>query len=234
MVSKTKMLELVKAFRSDEVARGLDENSNLLKYRDSRGRNFLHICCGVNPRGDKRKLDASIKTAKAFLARGLALDDAAFTEENAWKATPLWFAIARGENLVLADFLLKRGANPNYCLWAAGFLENIDAMRMLIRAGADVNDPSVDESPLLGAVKWSRFKAAAELLKHGADPNYRDRHGMTALHYMLKKSSDKRHFAMFILSGARGDIPNKAGETAAALMRRRRDPDFRAMADQLR
>jgi hypothetical protein len=36
---------------------------------------------------------------------------------------------------------------------------------------------------------------------------------MTALHYMLKKSSDKKHFAMFIASGALGDVPNKSGET---------------------
>lgn len=234
MVSKTKMIELVKAYRADDVARGLDENPDLLKYRDNRGRNFLHICCGVSIRGDRRSADASVKTAEVLLTRGLGLDDAAFTEENDWKATPLWFAIARGENLTIGDYLLKRGANPNYCLWAAGFREDIEAIRMLIRAGADVNDPSVNESPLLGAVKWSHFKAATELLKHGADPDYRDRHGMTALHYMLKKSSDKKHFAMFILSGARGDIPNKAGETAAALMRRKRDPDFHAMADQLR
>jgi uncharacterized protein len=234
MVSKTKMLELVKSFRADDVARGLDESPDLRKYGDQRGRNFLHICCGVNPRGDRRKVAASVKTAEVLLNRGLGLDDAAFTEENDWKATPLWFAIARGENLVLADFLLKRGANPNYCLWAAGFRENIEAIRMLIGAGADVNDPSVDESPLLGAVKWGNFKAAAELLKHGADPNYRDRHGMTALHYMLKKSRDKKHFAMFIASGARGDIPNNSGETAAALMRRKKDPDFQKMADQLR
>jgi uncharacterized protein len=123
------------------------------KHRDKCGRNLLHICCGVNPRRDRRKVDASIKTAEVLLARGLALDDAAFTEENNWKATPLWFAIARGENLVLADYPLKRRANPNYCLWAAGFREDIEAMRMLIRAGADVNDPSVDESPLLDAVK---------------------------------------------------------------------------------
>jgi uncharacterized protein len=234
MVSKTKMLELVKAFRAADVARGLDENPDLLMYRDPRGRNFLHIGCGVNPHGDRKKIDASVKTAEELLARGLVLDDAAFTDENGWKATPLWFAIARGENLVLAEYLLKRGADPNYCLWAAGFRGDIEAIRMLIRAGADVNDKSVDESPLLGAVKWSHFKAAAELLKHGADPNYRDRHGMTALHYMLKKSSDKKHFAMFIASGARGDIPNKAGETAAALMRRKRGPEFHAMADKLR
>jgi len=56
---------------------------------------------------------------------------------------------------------------------------------------------------------------------------------MTALHYMLKKSSDKKYFRMLIAHGARGDIQNKDGVTAAALMRKKRDPGFQKMADQL-
>ena len=57
---------------------------------------------------------------------------------------------------------------------------------------------------------------------------------MTALHYMLKKGSDKKFFAMLIAHGARGDIKNKDGVTAAELMRKKKDPQFRGMADQLR
>jgi hypothetical protein len=56
---------------------------------------------------------------------------------------------------------------------------------------------------------------------------------MTALHYMLKKGSDARHFRMLIQHGARGDISNADGETAAEIMARKRDPAFRRMAAQL-
>ena len=56
---------------------------------------------------------------------------------------------------------------------------------------------------------------------------------MTALHYMLKKQSDKQRFALLIADGARGDIPNRDGVTAADTMRKKRDPDFRRMAEQL-
>jgi ankyrin repeat protein len=234
VISKTKLTTLVKEFKSKEVDRALAERPDLLSVRDERGRNWLHLCCGVNPKRAKLKPADSVKTAEVLLRRGLDINQEAFTEGD-WKATPLWFAIARGENLTLAEFLLKRGSNPNYCLWAAGFVENIEAIRLLVRHGAKVNDPSVvEESPFLGAIRWSHFKSAEELLKLGADVNYQDPTGMTALHYMLKKRSDKKFFAMLIAHGARGDIKNKDGVTAADLMRKKKDPQFCGMADQLK
>ncbi|MGH7924786.1 MAG: ankyrin repeat domain-containing protein [Candidatus Binatus sp.] len=232
MISKTKLSELVKQFRWKEVDAALAERPELLSVRDQRGRNWLHLCCGVNPKRAKLKAEDSVKTAELLLRRGLDINQEAFTEGD-WKATPLWFAIARGENLTLAQYLLKRGSNSNYCLWAAAFVENIEAIRLLVRHAANVNDPSVDESPFLGAIKWSHFKAAEELLELGADVNYQDSKGMTALHYMLKKASDKKHFAMLLRHGARGDIKNKDGVTAAEIMRQKKDSQFRAMADQL-
>ncbi len=233
MISKTKLSALVKQFEWQEVESALAERPDLLSVVDERGRNWLHLCCGVNPKRAKLKPADSVKAAEVLLARGIDINQEAF-REGAWKATPLWFAIARGENLPLAEFLLERGSNPNYCLWAASFVENIEAIRLLVRHGADVNDTSADdESPFLYAIKWSHFKSAEELLKLGADVNSRDAKGMTALHCMLKKGSDRKYFAMLIAHGARGDIKNNAGVTAADLMRKKRDPFFRKMADQL-
>jgi uncharacterized protein len=234
VISKTKLTELVKQFRAKEVDQAIAEKPDLLAVRDERGRNWLHLCCGVNPRRAKLEADDSVKTAEVLLRHGLDINQEAFTEGD-WKATPLWFSIARGENLGLVEFLLRRGSNPNYCLWAAAFVENIEAIRLLVRNGANVNDPSVvEESPFISAIKWSHFKAAGELLKLGADVNYRDPAGMTALHYMLKKGSDKKYFAMLIEHGARGDIKNKDGVTAAEMMRKKRDPEFRKMAEELK
>jgi hypothetical protein len=232
VISKTRLSLLVREFRWKEVDEALAERPDLLSVRDERGRNWLHLCCGVKPKGAKPKAADGVKTAEVLLKRGLDINREAFSED-AWKATPLWYAIARGENLVLAEFLLRRGSNPNYCLWAAAFIENIEAIRLLVRHEANVNDASVDESPFLGAIKWSHFKSAEELLRLGADVNYRDPTGMTALHYMLKKGSDKKYFAMLVAHGARGDIRNKDGITAAEIMRKKRDPEFRRMAEQL-
>jgi ankyrin repeat protein len=230
MVSKTAMLELVKGFRAGDVDKALKDDPDLLKIRDERGRNLLHILCMRKPA--KGKAADSIKTAEVLLKHGVDKDSVAFTEGN-WKATPLWHAVGRGQNLALAEFLLKRGCNPNYSLWAASFNNDRDAIRLLVRHGALLEDSSVDESPFLGAVKWSRFGPAEELLKLGANPDYRDKHGMTALHYMLKKNTDKKQIAMVIAHGARGDIKDRQGRTVIDILTRKKDAALRKMAEQL-
>ena len=229
---------MVRSMDSSGVARALQENPGLLKHRDAKGRNWLHLCCGVNLKAERSAAAHSIKTAEVLLGAGLSVNQEAFTEGR-WKATPLWYAIARGRNLPLAEYLLKRGSNPDYCLWAAAFNRDVPAIRLLVRHGADVNDSSGDdlpenESPFLSAIKWSHFEAAEELLKLGADVNYQDRKGMTALHYMLKKGSDKRYFPMLIAHGARGDLRNRQGVCAAELMDKKKDVDFRRMVTQLK
>ena len=232
-VSKTRMTELVRAFAAPDVDAALNDSPVLRAVRDGRGRNWLHLCCSVDIRDRERDVAPSIRTAEVLLAHGIDIDEEAFTEDD-WKATPLWFAVARGRNLALAEFLLDRGCNPNYALWAAAFNDDFGAIRLLVAHGADIEDPAVpDETPFLAAVKVSHFGSAEELLRLGADVNVRDPHGMTALHYMLKKQSDAPHFRMLVAHGARGDIPNADGVTAIDIMRKKRDPDFRALAEEL-
>jgi ankyrin repeat protein len=231
-LSKTAMLPLVKEFRWREIQKGLDENPQLLSFRDKRGRNWVHVCCGVDVRGlSQSAVRSSIELARLLLERGLGIDDPAFTEEN-FKATPLWYTIAWGRNLELATYLLKRGCDPNHCLFAASWNNDIAALKLLIRNGAPLESEAEDSTPLLGAIQWSRFAAAEELLKSGANPNYQNSKGMTALHYMLKKDSDKKHFRMLLRYGARVDIPNKEGITAAQIMMRKKDPEFPQMAEK--
>jgi len=232
MVSKTRMIDWVKSFRWKDIEAGLRENPDLLKFRDKRGRNWLHLACGVNPKPRKLKPADSVKTARVLLDAGLDVNREAF-REGKWKATPLWYAIARGENIALSKFLLERGSTPDHCLWAAAFRGDVAAIKLLVAAGADMEAVAEGHTPFLGAVQWSRFKGAEALLKLGANPNFQDSKGMTALHYMLKKGSDERHFRSLIKHGARGDLPNKDGVTAAEIMRRKRAPAFRKMAEQL-
>lgn len=99
-----------------------------------------------------------------------------------------------------------------------------------MRYGADIEEPSGHgETPFLGAVGWSHFEAAEALLACGADVNAQNDRGMTAAHLMLKKSSDYRHFALLARYGARFDLPDDTGTTAAAIMSRKRDPRFKAL-----
>ncbi len=233
MISKTRMQNLVKEFRVDEVAAGLRETPDLLQFRDERGRNWLHLCGSVDV-SKKRGLNPkdSVRLARLLLDRGIDINGPAFTEGD-WHATPLWYAVARGRNIALAKFLLEFGSTPEHCLWAACFYEDPKMVNLLVEAGAPLEAVAERETPLLGAVKYSKFKAARMLLDAGSNPDFQDVRGMTALHYMLKKASDKKHFRMFVERGARGDIRNAEGDTAAAIMLRKRDPDFHRMAKQL-
>jgi hypothetical protein len=206
----------------------MSERPDLKDVSDERGRNWLHIAC-MAPGED----EASIRTVDVLLALGVGIDDPAFTE-GSWCATPLWHVIARGRNLRLAEHLLKLGANPNYCLFAAVWNEDRAAIRLLIAHGADIEEGADrGDTPLLGAVAWSKFGPAEELLKAGADPNVRNRKGATALHMMLKKGSAPEHFQLFARYGARGEIPDTDGRTACELLLRKRNPGYREAAQMM-
>ena len=232
MISKTRMLELIKGLCWRDVEAGLAEKPSLIEFRDQRGRNWLHLCCGVNPKRRSLRAADSVKTADVLLRAGLDVNEEAFREGD-WKATPLWYAVGRGENLTLAKYLLEQGSDPNHCLFAAAFRNDVPAIKLLVESGADIDPVVEDGTPFLGAVRWSRFRGAEALLELGADVNFQDSRGMTALHYMLKKGSDERHFRTMIKHGARGDLRNGDGVTAAEIMRRKRAPTFRSMVTQL-
>jgi len=228
MVSKTSLLPLVRAFDWKGVDAGLREKPKLAGHRDERGRNWLHVCCATPL--DGRNPAASIRTADVLMEHGIDLRDHAFTEGR-WRATPVWYCVSFGRNLKLAEHLMKRGASPQYSLYAAAYNRDAEAIRLLVRHGADIEEPSgPGETPLLGAIGWSHFEAAAAMLACGANVNAQNDRGMTAAHMMLKKGSDYEHFALLARYGGRFDLRNKEGVTAADIMMRKRDPRFHALA----
>ncbi|MEM7020066.1 MAG: ankyrin repeat domain-containing protein [Pseudomonadota bacterium] len=233
MASKTRLLALIKTYGVEGIIAGLQESPELLEFRDERGRNWLHLCASVDVmKKPDLNVNDSVRLAEKLLGLGLDINAPAFTE-GAWQATPLWYAVGRGHNLPLASFLLEHGSMPEHCLWVASFNEDFEMLRLLIKHGAPLETVVEGETPLLGAVKYSKFQAAKVLLDAGANPDFQDTSGMTALHCMLKKSSDKQHYQMFLKHKARGDIPNAEGKTAIDLMRRKRDSEYHEIAAQL-
>lgn len=230
--SRSALVQAVLDLRATDVAAMLQSAPALLAYRDERGRNLLHLCCGVDVAKRQLRPADSIRTADVLLDAGLELNREAF-REGAWRATPLWYAISRGRNLKLAKHLLERGSDPNHCLFAASFHDDLAAIRLLLAHGADIEAVAEDETPFLGAVKVSHFEPARLLLENGANPDFRDSRGMTALHYMLKKGSETRHLAMIARHGARGDIADADGKTVAEQLLRKRDPELRRIAGLL-
>src|SRR5262245_14303041 len=146
MPSRTQLLTWVKDWKAKDVAAGLAEDPKLLGYRDERGRNFLHVCCGVSVKQRGRQASHSLRTADVLLEAGLGLNQEAF-REGTWKATPLWYAVARGQNLALAKHLLELGSDPNHCLWAACFNDDLAAIALLLDHGADIEAVAEGETP---------------------------------------------------------------------------------------
>ncbi len=50
---------------------------------------------------------------------------------------------------------------------------------------------------------------------------------------MLKKGSDLAHFRILMTYAPRGDIPGPYAQTAAEIMRRKKDPAFKKIAEAL-
>ena len=182
MISRTRMITLVRNFSADEVPEGLDEKPELLRYRDERGRNRLHLCADVDVCEDACKdvcrdvcidvckdvsrktnlnTENSVRLGAVLLERGLDINAPAFTE-GSWCATPLWYAVGRGHNLPLAKFLLKSGSNPEHCLWAASFSEDLEMLRLLVEAGASLEAVAEVEEDV-EAAEAEVAKAAAEV-----------------------------------------------------------------------
>ncbi len=229
MTSKTALARKVRGFDVAGLGASLDATPALLDVRDERGRTWLHLCCSVDvTKRSKADRRAGVTLASELLARGLDMDDAAFSE-GTWRATPVWFSVARGRNLDLTRFLLDRGADPNHTLWAAAFHDDLHAIDLLLDHGADIDAVAEDETPFLGAIKTSHFGAAWRLAERGADVDVCDLGGMTALHYMLKKNSDAEHFLALARFDPRYDIPGPDGVTAAELLARKRDPALRSL-----
>lgn len=215
---------MVKAHDYAALRTALEADPDVLNYRGKKGENLLHLCCGVSVNGNTARRKASVKTAGALIDAGIRVDEEAFREGD-WKATPLWYAIGRGKNLTLAAYLIERGATPEHCMWAAAYNDDPAAVKLLSKAGAEI-DPVQPDTPLLFAVKWSRFAAAEALLECGANPNFQDASGKTALHYMVKKRSNPKYLRAFLKYGARLDIPDGDATTARDLLSHIHDPRF--------
>jgi len=222
-MSKTRLFQSIKALDVEAVVSLLAASPDLLRITDDRRRNPLHFLCSLP--ADPRTSARALALARRLLDAGLDVNAPAFVE-GVFQATPLWYAISRGSNLPLARFLLKHGSTPENSLWAAAFAENLPAIDLLVKSGASLDPVTEDETPFLGAIKWSRFTAAERLLRHGANVNFQNSKGVTALHMVLKKNSDRKHVEMLLRHGADPTIRSKDGKTSLDLVARRRDKTY--------
>ena len=181
--SKTALFEAARSWNVAAIKAILKAESSLIEATDPRGRMALHLACSVKPGNGQLGEASGIKTVTALLDAGAGLETAVPMEEDEedFRATPLWFAVSRGENLPLVRFLLKRGADASYSLWAAVWRDDAVLCRDLLGTKPRLNLKAHGETPIFYAARLQRLKTLALLIDAGADPAIPDRRGRDAV-----------------------------------------------------
>ena len=181
--SKTALFEAAKAWNPAAVKAMLAAAPALVRATDPKQRTAVHLACAVKP-GSSRLGEANgIKTVTALLEAGAGLETAVVIPdaEEDFRANPLWFAVARGENLPLARVLLKRGADGSASLWAVVWRDDAALCRELLKYKPRLDLKAHGETPIFYAARLQRLKTLDLLIEAGANPCIADPRGRTAV-----------------------------------------------------
>jgi hypothetical protein len=125
------------------------------------------------------KLDLTTVVAALLKASGSRSSDGG--GRRRFSAHPLWYAVARGENLRLVRFLLTRGGDASYSLWAAVWRDDDVVFRELLKNRPRLNLRAHGETPIFYAARLKRLKTLDLLIEAGADPTIVDKEGRDAI-----------------------------------------------------
>jgi gamma-glutamylcyclotransferase (GGCT)/AIG2-like uncharacterized protein YtfP len=217
-MSKARIIEAVQRLDLEAVRTLLDEKPSLLAATDRQNRGLLHIACSQPDA-------AATRLVSLLLDRGLDIEAPVGRD----RCTPLFFAVARGRNPAVVKLLIKRGAKPANApgggLFAAGWWDDVENLGLLIRAGANI-DIVVGITPFLASWCWKKFAAAKFLALRGANVNFQDEKGRTALHHGVEKEFDPALLRWLVKHGASPDIEDSTGVTPRLKASRKRDKRF--------
>jgi uncharacterized protein len=178
--SRTALFSASRMWDWQTVAALLDAAPELITASDRQEHTALHRACAVKPCSSPQLVEPNgIRTITTLLDAGAELEHAVpmDDDEGDFRATPLWYAVARGENFPLVEYLLQRGANASYSLWAAVWRDDADVCRALLKAKPDLNLRAHGETPIFYAARLRRLATLALLIDAGADPSIPDSAG---------------------------------------------------------
>ena len=180
--SKSTLFAAAKNWDASAVKAIVEAAPDLITASDPKGRLALHLACAIKPAAALGEANG-IGTATVLLDAGADLESVVPMDEDEgdFRATPLWYAVARGENLPLVRFLLQRGADASYSLWAAVWRDDAELCRELLTARPRINLRAHGETPIFYAARLKRLKTLDLLIKAGADPMIPNSHGKNAL-----------------------------------------------------
>jgi uncharacterized protein len=178
--SRTALFNAARMWDASAVAAILSAAPELISASDPEGRTVLHRACAVKPGSHPDLREPSgIQTVTLLLEAGADLEGVVPMDEDEgdFRATPLWYAVARGENFPLVEFLLQRGANASYSLWAAVWRDDERLCRALLQSKPKLNLRAHGETPMFYAARLKRLATLSLLIDAGADPSIEDSRG---------------------------------------------------------
>ena len=199
----------VALLEKDAVARMLAEDPGLATRDAGPRRPILHLAFSKRIHAVPERAADMIAIAKMLVAHGASVNDScAVDPENSHQLSALYGAIGHADNMVLGQWLLDQGADPNdgESLYHATELGHHDGLAMLLKAGADPKGTNA----LLRAMDFHDHDAVRMLLDHGAradDFNDGVVGGeapwvMPALHQAARRMCDARMIALLLAAGA--------------------------------
>ena len=228
-VSTARFFTAARQWDLDVVSSALRAHPDLARATDRVGRSALHLTAGTDVRRARRPASSSIAVARALLDAGADVDAVQPIRDGgeSFPARPIWQAIARGGNRPLARFLLRRGADPNWCYWAVVWNDDIATAKLLDAHQANVDLTFHGETPLVYATRLRRTRMMRWLLSRGAKVDLADADGWTPLHHAVKRRHAMPELELLLTYGASlthaaadGSTPlSAAGPRLAAALR---------------
>jgi ankyrin repeat protein len=163
--------------------------------------------CDAHKIKDKQPGKRALHCAWQRLSKtiGLLLDAGDDTDTVDSQGCPVLCKIVSHRKLVkILQRLLDAGANPNSddgtgasALYLAVMWNNAEGVRHLLEHGADSGIPYEGFTPLMIAATNQRLGIVRKLISAGADLNYRDKDGRSALMHALLQHCDKPFLVMY-------------------------------------
>lgn len=208
-----KFIQAIKDLDVSRVKEFLRTDRNWINWREENGKNALHYLCGIDVSKDPLKAEPGLQILTMLLKDGMDIDAVHRIVDNGciFPATPLWYAYTRGRNTRVFTHLLKKGAKPDNCMFAIAWYDDIESAKLFKKYGAAIDDGISGNTPFLSAFNWKRFNITQWFLEQGANVNFGDPLGNTALYYAVKRKYIIEHIQLLLNHGANYNQKNKAG-----------------------
>lgn len=220
-----KLLRAIAILDLPAITALLDEDPGLVSETDASGKNALHYTAEVDVTNKPERAAAVLEILKLLIERGGDLNSTHQIKDGGeiLQASPLWHAYVHGKNIEMVKFLLEKGARPDNCMFAAGWNDDVESAELFKTHGAAIDEVAHDTTPFSAAFLWRKFVAAEWFLQNGADVDFTDKDGRTALFHAIRKRFSPAQVQILLSAGADPEKADNQGVTPRQVAERNRD-----------